>query len=119
MEPEKYNDLDLRVRKLESSYSNEVVEIHAILKKIEARMLGSLDGQNAGLISEVHQLKKEAEIAKLEIQKIQASLTLELAQIKISIDQIAKYKWIVYGALLAIGYIMNYIVRIPSLFKSQ
>jgi hypothetical protein len=120
-------DLEKRVTQLESDYENDVRRMLQIMQKVERRLVGSIENDTPGLISEVRDLKKEladvaermtttrAEIEQLHLQQVADAKTMqELTQMKEQLPKIwskirvyERYRWLILGGLFVLGLIAN------------
>jgi len=122
--------VDSRLKKLELDYQSNITEILTILKKLQGRLLGSIDSDQPGLIADMRQLKQDIDKQKIDLAKIDMDITKltltnqgtqiiirDVEELKKSVEQINKYKWIVYGAAILAGFIINYLVKMIEIFK--
>lgn len=107
------NDVEKRLSNLEKeslSRTEKLEEIAHILKKIERVLIGDLESDVVGLVSQVRDIKKE-------IQFVDAKTVL-IENVATSLDkEFNKYKWMVRGIIIAIGVIISYSLKIWNLFK--
>lgn len=119
-------DIEPRIRKLEDSVGS-VIEI---LKKIEIRLVGTVDNDSVGLFSDFRQSKIDILNAKttiiqleLEIKNLRENILFtkdiikDVSELKSSIKELTRYKWIILGAAAVIGFILNYIFKFWDLIK--
>jgi len=112
------SNLEERVFSLESSLEKVDGDVSAILsiaQKLEHRLVGSLDSEAPGLISQVQELKRTVAETKEEFEAINDKLT----EVQHSFEQINKYKWISYGAILAIGSIVGYALKFFAIIADK
>jgi predicted nucleic acid-binding Zn-ribbon protein len=103
-------NLEERVFSLETSLEKVDGDVSAILsiaQKLEHRLVGSLDSETPGLITQVQELKKTVGEAKEEFRTI----NVKLVDVQKAFDQLNKYKWISYGVILAVGSIVGYVLK--------
>ena len=123
--PEADNIMDARIKKLEDNYSN----VLSILQRIEKRLLGDLEKDTSGLIYEVKQLREQQLVNISEISKAltkidaiekqlrnQEGFLVEFEKLKNTIFNYNKNKWMMMGALVAVGILVGKIDWIWRLF---
>lgn len=115
---EKISQIDDRVKKLEQSNKQE--EILDILNKIKDRLMGQLNSESPGLISDVKSLKDSEKITQSQlksidenIQEIRKNQSLrinfedEMKVIKKEIEKIKKLSYVLYGSFIVIGWLLS------------
>ena len=131
----KVGEIDSKQKNFEEQFHKELGDIHDILKKLEVRMIGSglEDNGRVGLITEMRDLKREmaehtkqtAEIketvGEIKEQLLPSQqLIKEVAETKSDLkdlkttygtkfDDLNKNKYVVWGCILALGWIINQI----------
>ena len=121
-------EIDSKQKILEERYHCDLEKVYEILKKLESKLVGGgLDSNNLGLTVEMRDLKREMEEHTKQTVKIQATvdeiklqllpsqaLIKDVAEIRTKLEthdaKLAvydKYKWIVWGSLLTLGYLLN------------
>ena len=120
----KVDEIDSKQKNFEEQFHKELGDIHDILKKLEVRMIGSglEDNGRVGLITEMRDLKREmtehtkqmAEIketvGKIKDQLLPSQqLITDVEKLKAKAEEYNKYKYIIWGCVLAAGWIINQI----------
>ncbi len=129
-----------RVARLEKESSGTVSDINnvkgdvgkvlEILRKIEIKLVGSIENDTPGLSTDVRQLKKDFEITKNDITHINENiqtmknsfvptqvLTTDVKELKDKVDKLIKFRWIFYGGLLVVLWIISNPDKILKLIK--
>ena len=105
--------IEERLDTLESNHQNKIEEILDVLKKIYNRLMGDIEKDKIGLIQEVKDLSKENNDIKIKI------VQLELVQKENieKIDRLNKYKWIIYGGIAVLTFIVTQVIGLARLLK--
>jgi chromosome segregation ATPase len=118
-----YGEVESRLKKLDRAYENEVQRMTEILQKIEHRLVGSIDRDTPGLITDVKYLKDTVSVLNVSAKTLSEDLSLirqtfsgleELRQdnkeIWKKVRLFEKYRWIIVGVLLTSGYLLSKVV---------
>lgn len=120
---EKISELEPRIQKLEDDYDRDIKSILELLRKIEIKVAGGgLENNEIGLITEVRDIKKEITAHKSQLNNIEKNvneikdsfpknkqLINDIEIIKKQIREIMKYKYMIWGGFLTVGWmIMHY-----------
>lgn len=121
----KFDDHENRIKRLEND--ENVNNILHIVQKIESRLLGGLDSETPGLIADFRQTKKDVDDVKTRLAQIEAcireikdglipskTLTSDYQEIKKEIKSLAMHKYILYGGMIVIGWLLAH----PEIIKS-
>lgn len=128
----KIAELEPRIARLEECYERDIVAIHEILRKMEKKITGGgLDSDEIGLVAEVRDLKREMSDNKRQLQEIEKNvcdikdgvndtkqLTADVAALKLKIEKYEKYKWLILGGAMTIGWIIGNIGSIVGIVKT-
>lgn len=95
-----------------SSQKNEE-NILNTLHRIEDRLLGSLSGDTPGLINEVKEVQKDLDSLKLSVSDLLKNFT----DVKKALDELSRYKWVTYGVLITLGWVVSHIGTAWELLK--
>lgn len=103
---DKINRLEFLLNDTKNQISKSLDNLANCIESIKERIVGSVDGQTIGIATEIQSQKKDIEDLKKDV-----------ADIKKTLSDINKYRWIVYGVLIAVGFIISNISDIFNLIK--
>ena len=118
---------EARLSKLEVEHARETSRIVELLKKMEQRLVGSLDMDTPGLITNVREIKREVdetakhiaelrvEIAALKLAQVADSKAMQdLVEMKQQLPRIwakirtyERYRYLIVGGLFVLGFLAN------------
>lgn len=115
MENEKHNQLEVRIEKLENAhlrYEENYIKILDILKKLEGKLVGSIETDSPGLLSQVRLTKErvaehDVKLLLIESKLPSAESMSEIKSLKEEVQKLSQYRWMVYGVMVVIGYLIN------------
>ena len=115
------NDHENRIKKIEANYANDINRILGILEQIQVRLVGSIDREAPGLLTEVKQLEREYSELKDKLTSIDNSIKEmnehflpvkqiieDVSALKVKVEQLTKYKWVSYGCIIAVMWIIEH-----------
>ena len=97
------NEHEGRIKKLEESHDKDISTILSCLQTIESRLIGSIDDKSPGLLEEFRILKKDVEETRLRITNIES----DIKELKQTAEGLTKYKFIIYGGIIVITWIIS------------
>ncbi len=113
-------DHEQRLKKIEANYTNDINKILGILEQIQVRLVGSIDRDAPGLLTEVKQLEKEYVEIKAKLGSIDSSIKEvsdhftpikqiieDVAALKLKVENLVRYRYIAYGIILAISWLLT------------
>lgn len=129
---EMINDHENRLKKIEANYANDINRILGILEQIQIRLVGSIDRDAPGLLTEVKQLEKEYAGLQLKLTSIDNSMKEmsdhfgplkqiieDVSVLKVKVETLNKSRWLAYGAILIISWLLaNYNSFVPIISKA-
>ncbi len=113
-------DHEQRLKKIEANYTNDINKILGILEQIQVRLVGSIDRDAPGLLTEVKQLEKEYVEIKARLGSIDSSIEKvsnhfasikqiieDVSTLKVKVENLVKYRYVAYGIILAISWLLT------------
>jgi len=112
---ERQSNLEIRVEKLENShleYEKNNLKMLNILTKIEAKLIGSIETDTPGLLSQVRLTKEKVDQHDVKILLIESKLPSaesmnEIKDLKEKVELLNRYKWMIYGVMVVLGYLIS------------
>ena len=119
------DDHENRIKRLEND--ENVNNILHIVQKIEARLLGGLDSETPGLIPDFKQTKKDVDDIKARFGQIETcmkeikdnltpikTVVEDYKEIRKEVKSLTMHKYILYGGMIVIGYLLTH----PEIIRS-
>lgn len=113
-------DHEQRLKKIEDNYTNDINKILGILEQIQVRLVGSIDSDAPGLLTEVKQLEKEYVEIKAQLGSIDLSLKEvnghfipikqiieDISVLKTKMENFSKHRYVAYGIIIAISWLLT------------
>lgn len=115
-----YQNHENRIAKLEQSVENSNSEVVQAVRSLEKRLIGSIDTNTPGLVTEMREIKKEVEYCKSKITRIETcvndfsrnllpaqQLTERIEKIQENLESLNTHRWILYGIIIGGGIIIK------------
>lgn len=113
-------DHEQRLKKIEANYTNDINKILGILEQIQVRLVGSIDRDAPGLLTEVKQLEKAYVEIKAKLGSIDSSIKEvsdhftpikqiieDVAALKVKVENLVRYRYVAYGAILVVSWLLT------------
>lgn len=117
-------DLTERIAKLETQVEaikddvtelkNDVKEIHSRITTGNREIVEKLESIESRI---GQRMKENSEVATKQHQIMESNLTAEINQIKTRVDVLERWRWMIVGGALALGYLASHLELLSRVFK--